>query len=187
MAVRGGSSRSYPARRFDLSKVDSRKSRETSRRARVFRREGGGTNEPAGREGGKKREERRGNEPPVTCTASGVEMSDLSARARWRVSTPVDQARCVYARRVSAGLGPRSDLLVMDSLFYAGTLRIPLSCEWPYGTADRACARRWAETIRKSVHERSECKCITELGTFQYRSACLILNYDGIKRSRIAT
>ncbi|KAG7187637.1 hypothetical protein KM043_016698 [Ampulex compressa] len=82
------------------SKVDSGKSGETS-----------GACLPTGRwrkrEIGSrwKRKVRRmpGNESPVTCMASGVEMSDLSARARWRVSSPVDHARSsAYTRRTTA-------------------------------------------------------------------------------------
>lgn len=46
-----------------------------------------------------------GNESPVTCMASGVEMSDLSARARWRVSSPVDQSCCFYSCLTCASAG----------------------------------------------------------------------------------
>lgn len=92
---RGGSSRSW--RRFDLSNVDSGKSGETS-----------GACLPTGmvEEGTAAVQERkkgcRSNEPPVTCTAAGVEMSDLSARARWRVSSPVDQpvASCLFPTHI---------------------------------------------------------------------------------------
>jgi len=74
------------------------------RRARVFRREEGEVRRQ-GREAGGEGGGRPGNEPPVTCAASGVvEMSDLSARARRRVSSPVDQApRCHCSRPTRAG------------------------------------------------------------------------------------
>lgn len=75
--------------RFDLSKVDSGKSGRggeggAGRWARVFRRreEGGG-----GEEEGRGAE--RWKESPVTCTASRCQI--CRARARWRVSSPVDQ------------------------------------------------------------------------------------------------
>jgi len=90
------------ATRFDLPEVDSGKSRgDVGRVSSDGKRARFADRGEAGGEGGG----RPGNEPPVTCAASGVvEMSDLSARARRRVSSPVDQApRCRCSRPTRAG------------------------------------------------------------------------------------
>lgn len=109
MNVRGGSSGFSGVARFDLPKVDSGKSGETSgaclptgRDRRMMGEEvevtGGGRSEEDGRVTSLRSR--------VWRRATGVEMSDLSARARWRVSSPVDQSCCFYScpTCTSAGL-----------------------------------------------------------------------------------